>query len=622
MSFKTLLTAAALALLVLAAPVAHAQPPEAPTPGALYKDGPGGRFLLGGSWLFRYDRGVGLSQGFATRASTAGWQPVSVPNAWNATDSSLASFKGTAAWYRKDFLLPSAARGLTWIVRFESVNYHAIVWLNGHRIGNHDGAYLAFEIALPPQFLSRRGVNRLVVRVDNRRTHTDLPPTGTSTQTGEPLGGWWNYGGLLREVYLRRVDRVDFGAVQVLPSLPCATCAARIDFRVTLHNYDPRPQRVHLVASYGGIPLDLGTRTLKPGADAAFVRSLPIPHPQLWWPSRPYLYDAKLTAINGGAAVASYELLSGVRSVRVVAGHLLLNGAPLHLRGVGLHEDSPQQGFAIDNAARQRFMDAIKGLGATLVRAHYPLHPEFEELADENGVMLWSEIPVYQVKAQYLRAVTPAATAMLRQNILTNGNHPSVIAWSIANELSSSVGPSQAFYIRTAAAAAHALDPTRPVALAEAGYPAVGCQSGYGPLDLIGLNDYFGWYLGPEAQIADPSLLPGFLDEMRACYPHKALIVSEFGAEANRDGPVEERGTYQFQNAFISSQMGVFASRPYLSGAVYWALEDFRVRPGWQGGNPHPDPPVFQKGLLDYSGNPKPSYSLMQSLIAAVAQVG
>jgi beta-glucuronidase len=236
--------------------------------------------------------------------------------------------------------------------------------------------------------------------------------------------------------------------------------------------------------------------------------------------------------------------------------------------------------------------------------------------------MLWSEIPAYQIRVHDLVTMTPPAVAWARQNILVNGNHPSVILWSIANELSARVGPTQSFYIRAVAAAVHALDPTRPVGLAVAGVPSVGCQAGYAPLDFIGLNDYFGWYVGPNGQIADPSLLPNFLDQARACYPHKALIVSEFGAEANRDGPVEIRGTNQYQEAFLTYHLGVYASKPYLAGAIYWALEDFRVRPGWTGANPDPDPPIFQKGLLDFNGNPKPAYALVKAAYHAVQQVG
>ncbi|HEU0315738.1 MAG TPA: glycoside hydrolase family 2 TIM barrel-domain containing protein [Solirubrobacteraceae bacterium] len=602
---------------------------ETPVEGALYHNGPTGRYLLGGQWLFRLDDGVGLSQGFERQVSTAGWQPVAVPNAWNATDQSRASFDGTVAWYRKDFRLPAAAAGAAWLVRFESVNYRAAIWLNGQPIGGHAGAFLPFELALPARLLRAGAVNQLTVRVDDRRLPTDFPPAGLAGDAAA-TGGWWNYGGLLREVYLERVDRIGFDAVQVLPRLACPQCPATIDYLVTVHNRATTAQRVTLSARYGPAAGPLGgARTLAPGASATLTGSLRLAHPVLWAPDHPYLYDATLDVSAAPAAggrstrAAHYDLRSGVRQVSVSPdGHLMLNGRPLFFRGVGLLDDSPEAGSAIGNDVRDRYMAEVKDLGATVIRSHYPPDPYLEELADRMGVMLWSEIPVYGVKTAYLRTIHDPALAMLRANIVANSNHPSVIVWSIANELSVSPGPAQADYIRDAVHVAHALDPTRPVGLAVSGYPSVDCQAAYAPLDVIGLNDYFGWYPGPDGQIADESLLGGFLDAARACYPHKALVVTEFGAEADRHGPVEERGTYEFQQAFVDYHLGVFATKPYLSGAIYWALEEFRVRPDWSGGNPHPNPPLHEKGLISFTGTRKPAYADVRASYHATRQIG
>ena len=165
-----------------------------------------------------------------------------------------------------------------------------------------------------------------------------------------------------------------------------------------------------------------------------------------------------------------------------------------------------------------------------------------------------------------------------------------MIVWSIGNELSARPGPVQGDYIQRAAKAAKALDPTRPVGYAVAGYPSVGCQPRYGPLDVIGVNDYFGWYPGPGGQIADRTLLSDYLDQVHACYPNKAIVVSEFGAEANRDGPVEEKGTYAFQQDFVNFHLGVYATKPWLSGAIYFALQEFRVRPELGRQQPAPEP--------------------------------
>jgi beta-glucuronidase len=211
---------------------------------------------------------------------------------------------------------------------------------------------------------------------------------------------------------------------------------------------------------------------------------------------------------------------------------------------------------------------------------------------------------------------------MLRKNIETNGSHPSVAIWSISNELSSKPGPSQGDYIRKAKRAANELDPTRPVGLAVAGYPGAGCQSRYRPLDVVGINEYFGWYPGPSGSLFDRNRLSGYLDSVRRCYPSKAIMVTEFGAEANRDGSVEDKGTYAFQQDFVNYHLGVFNSKPWLSGALYWALNEFRVRPAWDGGNPFSTPPIHQKALLTYDGAPKPAWADAQTLFRAVNQFG
>ncbi len=194
--------------------------------------------------------------------------------------------------------------------------------------------------------------------------------------------------------------------------------------------------------------------------------------------------------------------------------------------------------------------------------------------------------------------------------------------WSIGNELSSQPGPVQIAYINAAVKFAKEMDPTRPVGLAVAAYPSSLCQAAqYKSLDVLGLNDYFGWYPGPSGQIFDRTKLSGYLDAVRACYPDKAIMISEFGAEANRDGPVEEKGTWAFQQDWINYQLGVFATKPWLSGAIYWALNEFWVRPGWDGGNPRPISPIHQKGLITYDGVRKPAWADVQRSYTTTQQL-
>jgi len=606
-------------------PVSVSYHATTPTPGATTRDGWTDRYLLDGVWLYRSDPSdAGVTDKFwQDTAATAGWSPVTVPNSDNAGNNSTASFYGSVGWYRRDFLAPKGPAGEQWVVRFESVNYDAEVWLNGHLIGSHVGSFLPFELDL--KGLRTKGVNRLIVRVDNELGPGDLPagPYGT---TGTPaVGGWWNYGGILGDVYLRPVQEANLEQVIVRPELPCPTCAATIDEQALVHNVEKTPQRVRLRGSFGGLPIDFGTATIAPGATWTAHADLRIAHPRLWAPGSPTLYRASLTLSgSSGQQLAGYVTYSGIRSIKVVNGLLELNGRQLHLRGVGLQEQNVTTGGALSPAQIEQLIAWVREVGADLIRVQYPADPLLEELADRYGILIWSEIPVYQVQPKYLALASTVALAhtMLEDNILDNENHPSILLWSVGNELATPADPSETAYIAGAAKLAHQLDPTRPVGLAVEGWPGVPCQAAYAPLDVIGLNEYFGWYDENDGSTSDRAGLSPYLDFFRSCYPRQAIFVSEFGFEASQDGPVEQQGTYAFQSNSITYHLGVFDEKPWLGGAVYWALEDFVCRPEWAGGNPDPDPPVFQKGLINLQGQLKPSFAGVQQAFRATVQVG
>jgi beta-glucuronidase len=624
-----------LLLAVGVAGVARAQgpvyPADTPAKRALYRDGSTERYLLAGTWLYRSDASdSGVARGFwRNTASTGGWAPVAVPNAYNAGDLSTASMVGSVGWYRKDFRLPEAfprgtpAASRHWIIRFESVNYRAQIWLNGHKVGSHAGGYEPFELDLSG--LRTSGVNRLVVRVDDHHLPSDLPPGGFYSNGVTPVGGWWNYGGILREVYLRAVNAADLARVQVRPLLPCPTCAATIDEQVAVRNVTGVAQPVHLRGTYGGAVLDFGAQTIPAHSTWTASATARIAHPRLWAPDTPNLSRAALT-LSGprGRRLGGYLTWSGIRTIAVTPdGRLTLNGRQLNLRGVGVHEADLQLGAALDPAHLQRLFGWARRVGAKLIRSHYPLNPEIEELADRYGVLLWSEVPVYQVKSAYLNNPAWVANAhrVLESNILTNQNHPSVLLWSIGNELPSPATASERSYVAGAAALARSLDPTRPIGMAVSAWPGIGCQAAYAPLDVVGFNDYFGWYSVDAGSTADRDSLSAYLDEFRSCYPKKALFVSEFGFEASADGPVEQRGTYAFQANSALFHLGVFATKRWLAGAIYWSLQDFVCRPGWTGGNPFPNPPFFHKGLIDLAGNPKPAFAQVAAAYAATHQI-
>jgi beta-glucuronidase len=206
------------------------------------------------------------------------------------------------------------------------------------------------------------------------------------------------------------------------------------------------------------------------------------------------------------------------------------------------------------------------------------------------------------------------ALRMLREEIMRDVNHPSVMVWSVGNENASRPGTGLRKYIRKAARTVEELDPTRLVGIATSGFPTVEKQGIYTELDVLGINDYFGWYNGPRGTIADRGQLSGYLNRLHSDYPNQALVITEFGAEANRVGPVDEKGTFAFQADFLKYHLDVIDSKPFVNGALIWNLRDFRVKPGWEGGNPKPNPPINYKGLVDDNGHEKPAFAVVQEI--------
>src|SRR4051812_17430666 len=250
-----------------------------------YQDGPGGRILLNDGWLFRADPAdEGLNAGWAAQQDTAGWSAVTLPNAWNAGDDSQAGFDGGVGWYRRDLHIPAKPRDATWIVRFESVNYGATVFLNGVQIAQHEAASIPFEVPLERLL---PGVNRLVVRVDSRRDRTSLPPG--------PNGGWWNYGGILREVYLRPITGLDISEL-----LTRTVSDDELLVRATLANPQRGLRRGSVDVTVAGQRVRLGSVRVPSGSTRSVARRVRISGARLWKPSAAALYQVVASAATRG----------------------------------------------------------------------------------------------------------------------------------------------------------------------------------------------------------------------------------------------------------------------------------------------------------------------------------
>lgn len=607
-----------------------APPQPAPSP-ELVVERPGGqpliyegqpsRQLLGGTWYFRQDDTfVGDAERWYDQRDLIGWTAVSVPHNWNATDTTLN--KSSVGWYRKEFTLPRSPKEAKhfWKVRFEGSNYRTKVWLNGKVIGGFTG-YFPFEADLDGL---RKGRNTLVVKVSSLRSKTDLTHWRPAAFNGFGTGGWWNFGGLLREVYVRRIDTVDIEDVQVLPRLRKVGGPAKVELRVHLRNLTSRDRDVALAWTVQGERFSLPPETVSANATRELRTRFTIDDPRLWQPGRPYLYDLTVGALVDSRRVGAYKLRFGVRKLAVRRGGvLLLNGKRLSLRGASIHEDDAEEGGALSQGTRNLLVSRLRTLGATATRSHYPLHPAFLEAFDRYGIMVWNDVPVYQIPNTYFdqagvrAAALRAATLTVRNNL----NNVSVMAWALANEPAGNrselgvIGEGLETYLREGSKAVRELDDTRLVAIdrqsrigEDPTYPA------YRYLDALGVNEYFGWYDSYRADLVrGPSTvdeLGPYLDEIHAANPNLPLVVTEFGAEAIRSGPVEQPGSFEFQRKFAIDHLRVHASKPYVAGSIWWALRDFRVDPTWLGGAPPAwgSPPWHNKSLIDETDARKPIF--------------
>jgi beta-glucuronidase len=640
-----------------------------PTPGTIVDEGQDGRYTLGGTWYFRQDdERVGLAQRFFEQEDLTYWSAIDLPNVWNAQD--FSENRSSVGWYRKEFQIPrhlcvkppeprepgekrkkakepegpQPCDRYRWVVTFLGANHTASVWLNGRKIGAHNGGYSPFELALPGL---REGRNTLVVRVSTLRGRADLTHWRAASYNGYGTGGWWNFGGLQREVWLRRIDGIDVEALTVLPRLPRLKGPARVEATMRVRSFSAERERVRLSLVLTDRKrrrtFDVGERVFEPGAEREIRARFTIDKPRLWQPRKGAMYGLAAIAATEPPrsrekrqdfepARSAYRASFGVRQIKKLSnGVVLFNGRKMRVRGASIHEDHPFVGSAWRDAHRKEALANLRRLRATITRAHYPLHPAMLEMLDRAGILVWSQAPVYQLPNSLLDlpGVRRSALEANRRTVAANVNHPSILAWSMANELGSEpselgvVGSGYSAFVNETARMIRGMDDTRLVAIDRHSrlgelpyYPALA------GLDAIGVNEYFGWYNAsipgqPESRTED--LLP-WLDGIHQQYPRTALFITEYGAESTRDGPANEKGTFAFQDKWLTDHALIHGARSFVNGSIVWALRDFRVHPTWGGGNPIPAPPWNNKGLIHEGGTPKPAFWVMARLFRGTNQ--
>lgn len=505
---------------------------------------------------------------------------INVPGAWNAAAPELRYYDGLIWFQRKfDARLEAGKRAF---LRFEAVNYRAYVYLNGKEVGRHEGGFTPFVLEVTDAL--RAGDNRLVVGVDSSHDAQSIPTFITD---------WDLYGGITRPVSL---------VTTAATFIDDATLTLRPDGRIAgeVRLQGPQAANQQVEVAIGALA------TARVVTDASGRAAIDLPAPRgldKWTPEKPTLYDVRLSA----AGDVLRERM-GFRTIAVQGSQILLNGKPLVLRGISLHEEEfgPNPARNMTPQASRALLHEIKhGLNGNYVRlSHYPHSETTVRLADEMGLLVWSEIPVYWTVDWDNPAVLRKALAMQAETIYRDRNRASVILWSVGNE--TPVSPSRTRFHGAMADNVRALDPTRLVSaalLVERKGDELAIQDPLiDKLDVLAVNVYAGWY-GPDT-----------LDDIAKLHwnvpADRPLILSEFGADAlaGHRGQGLKKFTEEYQAEYYRKTLAMADRIPTLRGLSPWILKDFR--------SPRREHPVFQngwnrKGILSETGVRKQAFGVL-----------
>jgi hypothetical protein len=603
-------------------------------------EGPGERTALT-RWTFSPDA--------ADRGLARGWQrggfsgrAVSVPSVVDPHDfkgaAGTRNYEGSVAWYRTTFQAPTAG---TYALTFDSANFQASVWVDGHAAGAHRGSYLPFEA----RATLAAGTHTVVVRVDWR-------DPALQSQEGFHRT-WFNWGGLDGGVTVRPIGASELLDPTIQTTLqPDTPDAEAASVRVSVQVRNNGPSRTIIPAGMltrGGqtIPITFPGQTVAHGQTVGMSTTVTVTNPALWSPGAPNLYELKLAAgqdseTAGTGSEASqgnetslgsetYSARVGLRQLTWHGGRAYLNGQRLQLHGASLQEDARGHGDALSSGDEDTLVSELKAIGANTVRSQHPLDPGLLERLDAAGILVWQGIgPVEGAGNWY--ASSPALLAEAEQQartaVLAAALHPSIVTWNLVDEIAEEGhDAAEVSYVEIMTRWLHTHDPTRMVAVDVWGdHPPTHAGPLYQGVDAVAETDYTGWYDFPQDTPAQQdAMMRARLSAMQRTFAGKVLVISEFGAESNTLNPPGSPGTYDFQSSLLARHIGVYAADPGLSGMFVWDLRDYPLVPTFEGGSIHAKLPhlrliegINQKGLFTYSGAPKPAVGVVARLFKAL----
>jgi beta-glucuronidase len=507
-----------------------------------------------------------------------------VPGDWNSQDPKFLYYEGTV-WYKKSFDAQPPA-GTRVFLHFGAVNYRADVYLNGRKLGMHKGGFTPFNFEIPASLLKNKD-NLLVVKVDNKRAKDEIPTLNTD---------WWNYGGITRDVNLVFVPTNFIRDYSIGVSKASASARDKV-----VQGWVKFSNPVNETIAVEIPELKFKTNLQVNGDSMSF--SLSMNNIQLWTPGSPKLYKVIISSKEDRV-----EDKIGFRSIEVKGKQILLNGQPVFLRGICIHEEIPQQiRRAYSQQDAVQLLKQAKELNANMVRlAHYPHNEYMTRVADSLGILVWSEIPVYWTIDFTSAEVLQKAKAQLHEMITRDRNRTSIIIWSVGNE--TPVHDARTKFMSELAITAKQADSSRLISAALEVHNVNGVQTIDDPLgqytDLISVNEYIGWYGGLPSS--------GRTAKWEVKYD-KPLFFSETGAEALSGFHADSltRWSEEYQEWYYREQVAMMKRMPdnYV-GLSPWILNDFR--------SPRRNNPVYQegwnnKGLFDQKGRKKKAFFVLKN---------
>ncbi|NLG83733.1 MAG: beta-glucuronidase, partial [Firmicutes bacterium] len=512
-------------------------------------------------------------------------EPMAVPASFNelVARPELRDFLGSV-WYFRRFFVPASWAGKRIWLRFGAVNYRATVWVNGRKLTEWEGGHLPFA-AEATSFLRVGEENTLAVKVNNLLDWATIPPGRVIRPPGdvgpllEQYFDFFHYAGIHRSVHLYATGPATLRDLTIR-TRPAAG-KVLVSWSLERDGEEPHRRRIRILDHEKVVA---EAETAEDRGELAFG-----PY-RLWAPGHPHLYRFRVDLLDGeGRMLDSYTEDFGIRTVAVEGDRLLLNGEPVYLKGCCRHEDFHLVGRGLLLPLIQKDLNLLRWLGANSFRtSHYPYAEETMMLADRLGLLVidecpavglnaWGAFPVFvpdRVDEKTLATHLRLMEALYRRD----KNHPSVIAWSVANEPASEEEGAVEYFARVVAAM-RALDPTRPVTFV-ASAPADRDRCGH-LVDFIAVNRYFGWYTEEgRLDLAAERLR----DDLRCWHRRygKPVMLTEFGADtvAGLHTLPPQMFSEEYQVEFLRTYARVLDELDFIIGEHVWNLADFMTNQG------------------------------------------